>query len=131
MHRVSLKTQNFNQASSEYNRPLENVAKGVLGFDPNPKAFLCSQAIDRYLETGIADLAPSTLKRYQEAIENHLKPYFGKMSLRAIRPSTVLSYVRFRQAKKVAPFTIHKELNVLSAIFNFHLQEETITYNPY
>src|SRR5262249_52688776 len=81
MHRVSLKTQNFNLASSKYNRLLENVAKGVLGFDPNPKAFLCSQAIDKYLETGIADLAPSTLKRYNEAIENHLKPYFGKMSL--------------------------------------------------
>jgi integrase len=42
----------------------------------------------------------------------------------------VLAYVRFRQAAKVAPYTIHKELNVLSAIFNFHLQEEAVTYNP-
>src|SRR5215471_17122371 len=129
-HRVSLKTQNFNEASSKYNRLLENVAKGILGFNPNPKAFPCSQAIDKYLREGMNDLAASTRQRYKEAIDNHLKPCFGKMSLRAIKPSTVLAYVRNRQAKKVAPFTIHKELNVLSAIFNFHLQEETITYNP-
>src|ERR1041385_5648592 len=129
-HRVSLKTQNFNEASSKYNRLLENVSKGILGFDPNPKTFPTSQAIEQYLKNGVADLAASTLKRYMEAIHNHLKPYFGKMSVRAIKPSTVLAYVRFRQAKKVAPFTIHKELNVLSAIFNFHLQEETVTYNP-
>jgi integrase len=129
-HRASLKTQNFNEASTKYNRLLENVAKGILGFDPNPKAFPCSQAIEKYLKEGTADLAPTTLQRYKEAINNHLKPYFGKMSLRAVKPSAVLAYVRFRQAKKVAPFTIHKELNVLSAIFNFHLQEEAITYNP-
>ena len=129
-NRTSLKTQNFNEASRHYNRLLENVSKGILGFDPNPKSFPCNHAIDKYLEIGVADLAPSTLKRYKEAISNHLKPYFGKMSLRAIKPSTVLAYVRFRQAKKVAPFTIHKELNVVSAIFNFHLQEETVTYNP-
>ena len=129
-HRDSLKTQNFNEASRKYNRLLENVAKGVLGFDPNPRTFLCNEAIEKYLENGTADLASTTLQRYKEAITNHLKPYFGKMSLRAIKPSTVLAYIRFRQLKKVAPFTIHKELNVLSAIFNFHLQEETITYNP-
>jgi hypothetical protein len=90
-HRLSLKTQNFNEASRKYNRLLENVAKGVLGFDPNPKIFLCREAIERYLEGGIADLAPSTVQRYKEAINNHLKPYFGKMSLRAIKPSTVLA----------------------------------------
>lgn len=42
----------------------------------------------------------------------------------------MLAYIRSRQASKVAPFTIHKELNVLSAIFNFQMQEETVTYNP-
>ena len=111
-------------------RLLENVSKGVLGFDPNPKAFPFSAAVDKYLEHGVTDLAPSTLQRYTEAIDNHLKPYFGKLSLRAIKPNTVLTYVRCREKQKVAPFTIHKELNVLSAVFNFHLQEEIVTYNP-
>lgn len=129
-HRVSLKTANFNEASTKYNRLLQNVAKGVLGFDPNPKVYPFSNAVDQYLQDGVADLAGSTLKRYKEAIDNHLKPYFKKTSLRAIKPSTVLAYIRFRQKAKVAPFTIHKEVNVLSAIFNFALQEEIVTYNP-
>jgi len=129
-HRVSLKTANFNEASTKYNRLLENVAKGILGFDPNPKAYPFSRAVDQYLQDGVADLAGSTLKRYKEALDNHLKPYFKKISLRAIKPSTVLAYIRFRQKSKVAPFTIHKEVNVLSAIFNFALQEEIVTYNP-
>jgi hypothetical protein len=132
-HRTSLKTQNFNEASSKYNRLLENVSKGILGFDPNPKTYPCSKGIEKYLQEGTADLAKSTLQRYKEAINNHLKPYFGKMSLRAVKPSTVLAYVRHRQTKKVAPFTIHKELNVLSAIFNSTCKKRrllTIPFSP-
>ena len=108
--RVSLRTRNNNEADVKYTRLLENVSKGVLGFEPNPKAYPFSEAVQRYLDDGTADLAPTTLQRYKEALNNHLKPYFKTISLRAINPRQVLEYIRYRRKAKAAPYTLLKRL---------------------
>src|SRR4029077_20276394 len=47
-----------------------------------------------------------------------------------INPRQVLEYIRQRKKAKEAPYTLLKELNVLSAIFNFAIEEEIVTDNP-
>ncbi len=130
-HHTSLKTGNLTEATGKYNRLLENVSKGVLGFTVNPKSFPFPEAVDMYLRDGVANLAPSTLKRYKEALGKNIKPFFKTMSVRAIKPKTIVEYLQFRRkSEHFAEWTERKEKNILSAIFNFLMEEEILGSNP-
>lgn len=66
--------------------------------------------------------ATSTKKRSHEReryLIARLREFFGKSDLRTLGPKDVRAYIEFRQATKVGPATINRELGLLSAALNW------------
>lgn len=76
------------------------------------------------------------IARNQKLIEQHLVPFFGRLSLREIRLSHGEDYIDHRQrlvdlagARTVADGTIERECAVLSAIINLAVEHEHVERN--
>lgn len=72
---------------------------------------------------------PSTREAMESRFKNHLMPTFGKLELRAIRPSTVQAWVRSRH-QECAPRTVHVLLANLSAVLGAAVEDGLIAKNP-
>ena len=69
-------------------------------------------------------------KNVSRIIEHHLNPYIGKRDLREIRPSNVTDIVSKLQKKNMNPKALNDVVKTLKAIYNYHIEEENILYNP-
>jgi integrase len=72
----------------------------------------------------------TTRERVESRIRTHFLPYFGKKSVGAIRPSDVLGWLRWLQARGVAPNSRALYFNHLVPIFNLAIDDKRITNNP-
>ena len=87
---------------------LEAFRTGQWGEEPS-RSF--SELMVPYLK------AKSTKKRSHEReryLVARLREFFGKRDLRSLAPKDIRAYIEYRQANKVGPATINRELGLLS-----------------
>ena len=66
---------------------------------------------------------------YWEPAQRHLIPYFGQMNLNDIKPIHIQTYIN-QMARRYAPETVRKDLNVLRLIFSTAVDNQLCTKNP-
>lgn len=81
------------------------VAEGTYGRPEVPT--FCEFAAD-FLESKRLEVKPSTLYDYRQVVDNHLLPYFGRVSLSEITPHALQGFLVAMQGKGVSPATTGK-----------------------
>lgn len=114
---------------------LTRVSDGAIAFwreyykltqaDPN----LMTGVMLAYLEHGMGDLAPSTRKKYEQAIIFKLIPYCGHMAPNQLTPTHVAVYLETRK-EDGAPVSSNREFAVLSSVCNFGMRKGWMASNP-
>jgi integrase len=124
-------------------RTLEEVNNGTFGVE-KPEDPTFSKFCERFLKAKKRELATSTYSDYEQIIENHLKPFFGKKHLSKITPSLIHSLIehlegkrrkakgkaRGDQGKPLAPATIGKIYRYLKTILRYALTLQLIEKDP-
>ncbi|MFT4288130.1 tyrosine-type recombinase/integrase [Nocardioides sp.] len=87
-----------------------------------------SEVITIWLAEREADLTTNTLRRYREAVENHILPGVGNLR---VREATVPALDRFIKAKaKTAPATARQCASVLSGVMGLAVRHGAARTNP-
>lgn len=76
-----------------------------------------------------ATVTNSTLKRYQELLDNQLLPYFGKFNLSAISKQEIKNWIIWA-SEKWAIKTVNNAQTVLNIILNQAVDKNIIDFNP-
>lgn len=85
---------------------------------PNPRLQF-GAAADRWLAEQVAELRPATRSIYTNAIENHLRPRWGKRRMDSIEVDDAAKLVRELRAEGLAEWTISGIVKVASRVFKF------------
>lgn len=78
----------------------------------------------------LVDPTPYTLKRYRDDIRLHFSGPFGEVKLKAVTHDTVVEWIKWMQARGLAPKTIAKVHGMLSASMNTATRRGIIPRNP-
>lgn len=74
--------------------------------------------------------AKSSIKSDKVMLRLHILPAIGNMKLHTIRPPHIDQIIRSLKNKGLADGTVDKNLQLIKAVFNFHLKRGVIYYNP-
>ncbi|WP_436788237.1 tyrosine-type recombinase/integrase [Yinghuangia sp. YIM S10712] len=96
--------------------------------DPNAGKVTVASRAREYL-AGLTD-DPSTIAIWTGHVEAHIVPELGTREMRAVRPSTVQTFIKQLEAKGLGPSTIGDVLSTLSAIFNVAVEDGDVQKNP-
>lgn len=88
-----------------------------------------SDLCDQFLEFKKNRVKPTTLRGYRQAIDNHIKPYFGSRPAASITPLDVIKWQN-SQYDAASGNTLHGRHVVLSSIYNFGKKYYKLTNNP-
>ena len=88
-----------------------------------------SDLCDQFLEFKRNRVKPTTLRGYQQAIDNHIKPYFGSRPAASVTPLDVIKWQN-SQYDTASGNTLHGRHVVLSSIYNFGRKYYKLTNNP-
>ena len=91
---------------------------GKVTFDVFAEQWLTSQTFDSTTRAAVTS-----------RLQNHILPTFAELELRAIRPSTVQTWLKGRQ-ELLAPGTVKATLSILNAIMNAAVDDDMIVKNP-
>jgi len=84
----------------------------------------------QWLDSPLREQAESTLFKYKEAFELHIKPYFGSKRLDEIKRRHVKEFVGMLKEKDLSPARVQTMLAVLSGIFENAIEDEIVDQNP-
>lgn len=73
---------------------------------------------------------PNTIRRYRDAYTRHVRPKWGHLSPRDVRPADVQRWVNEMKAKGIAPASITLYRGILSSILKLASAEGLIPSNP-
>jgi integrase len=85
---------------------------------PSPRLNF-GDAADRWLAEQVAQLRPATRAIYRNAIDNHVRPRWGKRRVDTLDVSDVAKLVRELRAEGLAEWTIVGVLKVVNRVFKF------------
>jgi site-specific recombinase XerC len=83
----------------------------------SPKNITVGKYIDRWLDFAKPNLKPSTIKRYREAIEVHIKPAFGDAKLHKVDALTVQEMYAAMMRAGLSSTTVNIVHSVLSSAY--------------
>lgn len=76
------------------------------------------EVLDEYLYYGTQDLSNNTLKSYTVEINNHIKPFLGKIPLVDLTPFHLVEYYQYKlEEGKLSTSTINYHHRILKAAF--------------
>lgn len=93
----------------------------------------------KYLAHKLSALENSSYLRVKGSTEGFLVPRFGKMKLAEIRPRDIQEFVderaqatigKGKKARKIAPATVHRDLQTLKGIFSLAVDWDYVLANP-
>jgi integrase len=107
----------------------ERLAAGDLGMirDRCPAIAPYGQ---KWLDSPLREQAESTLHKYKEAFELHIKTHFGSKRLDEIKRRHVKEFVGVLKEKDLSPARVQTVLAVLSGIFENAVEDEIVDQNP-
>lgn len=121
--------QNITQAKQILSAELLRVEQArMLGHTP-PGDETFKEIADRYLKYQKARLSPKGYDREESAMRVHLAPRFNSLKLAAIRKMDIQRYVTERAAQ-ASPYSVRKELTVLTHLFRLAVEWEIVAINP-
>lgn len=74
--------------------------------------------------------APRSVATDRQMLRDNLLPRFGKMMLAKVTPDQVDRLIQELRKTGIKDNTINKNLQLLRAIFNFHMKRRRVQYNP-
>ena len=83
-----------------------------------------------YLTHVRSNLAKGTTERYVGLWGTHVRPTFGAMTLREVKPADVQKYADRRLRVGASASSVHQEVRFLSGVFREALKAEIIDKNP-
>jgi len=79
---------------------------------------------DKYLEIREKHLSPTTYIYYKACINNHFKPYFGKLKLNQINDIHISQYIAIKLKEGLSKATVRKHFVILSNMFKMALKKK-------
>ena len=73
---------------------------------------------------------PRTYADYEQVVQKHLNPFFGKMLLSNIKPGNIQEYVSRKAKENLSPRTVNKTITVLKMIMKRAVIWEYLKDNP-
>jgi integrase len=116
----------------------ELVRQKALGL-PMVTGITFEEFAKKYLAHKLSALEPSSSLRVQGATDGILIPKFGKMKLGEIRPRDIQEFVderaqatigKGKKARKIAPATVHRDLQTIKGIFSLAVEWDYVLSNP-
>ena len=107
-----------------------------LGNDTDAGTLTVAEYLRHWLRDGAAQrVAPSTLERYRQIVEQHLVPALGGHRLRELRPQHIdAAYAGFRRrdgrGSELSPKTVFEHHAVLRAALNRAVKKGLLARNP-
>lgn len=74
--------------------------------------------------------SPGHMKRAKDALDKHILPQMGKLTLDKINPVVFSNFRVARLEDGLKPATVNRETEVMMAILNFAVKQRRIPYNP-
>lgn len=84
----------------------------------------------QWLDSPLREQAESTLVKYKEVFELHIKPHFGSKRLDEIKKRHVKDFVGELKGKELSTSRSQVILSVLSGMFENAVEDELISVNP-
>ncbi len=105
------------EANDQKIEALANQNRGVLFSDPK------GLTVDEYLERWLSDAAryqvsEGTFLRYERTCRNHLRPFFGRLRMRDLKPAHVRAFKARKIEEGLNPNTVGVMQGVLNAALN-------------
>ncbi len=94
-----------------------------------PKNITVEKYIGQWFEYAKPNLKPSTIKRYREAIEVHIKPAFGSVKLHKLDTRTVQNMYGGMLRDGLSPATVNIVHSVLSSAFKRAAKWRLVQHN--
>jgi len=107
----------------------EKLAKGDLGMLRKKRPGFAKYG-QEWLDSPLREQAESTLAKYQEAFDLHIKPHFGSKSLDEIKRRHVKAFIGKLRGRKLSTSRSQVILSVLSGIFENAVEDEIVDFNP-
>jgi len=86
--------------------------------------------IEIYLDDFRHHAKESSVIDREYVIENHLRPFFGKLAINEITPATIRKWQSTYNTEEYAPSYLHRINSILSAILNFAVKFYGLLRNP-
>jgi integrase len=88
------------------------------------------ELLDLWLASRRPSLAPNSIKAYEGAIGNHLKPAFGARKVTALSASEIATLIASMKGEGKKTWTVNQTLKPLKAAFQIAVREGWVTTSP-
>jgi integrase len=97
--------------------------------DPNRSMIVVRELAGQYL-AGKVNLKPTTVARYESALDVHILPHWGTTPVSRITHGAIQAWVAHLIAEGQSGASVRKSFNVLSAILSLAVRDKRIASNP-
>jgi integrase len=88
------------------------------------------ELLDDWLNSRRPSLAPNSIKAYEGAIENHLRPAFGRRKVTALSASEIAALIASMKGEGKKTWTVNQTLKPLKAAYQIAVREGWVTTSP-
>jgi integrase len=97
--------------------------------ESKPSNIIVAATLDEYLQASKPNLKPRTFRRYEHAIDAHLRPAFGKQKLRKLTARDIEDVYATKLRDGLAPATIRLMHSVLSSACKRAVRLKLVEHN--
>lgn len=108
----------------------KNINKDVSVINNNRYTSIFNDVVVKFLESKKRTIREKTFELYKQLLKS-LYMYFKNKDLNDIKKIDLNDYINYRKLKNISDGYIRKELVLLQNIYNFALENELISNNPF
>ena len=125
---VSEKFKNYDSALAWQEKVIRDVALGA--YSANEMSTWTLREYTEHWVEGRNRATERTVMRYRTIIRNQIEPQIGNLTLNAVTPTILKSWVKNLEEVRFSADTIGKAISLVRAIFKTAVDEELIPRNP-